>query len=355
MARRDPSQPTDPDQVPKRIGRKLRRRLVRGERVIAASRQHLASQAMPLLALVGALGLALHTDVVAPPTTIGRDAANGAWFVVTLAGLWCAWRLLNWWRDWFVATDKRFLLFRGLISEHVAMTPLAKVTDLTFDRSLMGRLLGYGAFRLESAGQDQALSRLDFLPDAEDVYRDVCTEMFGADWPDLDEADWADDMWHEAGGAADDGWGPPDDGWGPPDHPHGGPGTPSSPGDAAHPGTGGPGTSGEDRRESARHTGEPHNGDDAASWDAHDDPTRDGTGYGERHEDPLWMPAPPPPQEPETIYRSEDLVRARRLADTGELPVIVPRRIPPPRAPRRRDGRDPDDHLPPFIPDEWTH
>ena len=65
--------------------------------------------------------------------------------------------MLDWRHDWFVATDKRLLLFYGFITQKVAMMPLIKVTDMSYDRSMLGRILGYGNFVLESAGQDQAL------------------------------------------------------------------------------------------------------------------------------------------------------------------------------------------------------
>ena len=42
--------------------------------------------------------------------------------------------------------------------------PLSKVTDLTFQRSLRGRLLGCGTFIVESAGQIQALNRIYYVP-----------------------------------------------------------------------------------------------------------------------------------------------------------------------------------------------
>jgi hypothetical protein len=44
------------------------------------------------------------------------------------------------------------------------MMQLTKVTDMTFQRSPIGRLLGFGEFILESAGQDQALTNLGYLP-----------------------------------------------------------------------------------------------------------------------------------------------------------------------------------------------
>ena len=59
------------------------------------------------------------------------------------------------------------------------MMPLLKVTDMTYDRSLLGRVVGYGKFMLESAGQDQALSTIDHVPDADTHYRAICTQLFG--------------------------------------------------------------------------------------------------------------------------------------------------------------------------------
>ena len=49
---------------------------------------------------------------------------------------------------------------------------------MTFERSFLGRLLGYGTFILESAGQDQALSRVDHIPYPEQLYLEVCALIF---------------------------------------------------------------------------------------------------------------------------------------------------------------------------------
>jgi hypothetical protein len=58
------------------------------------------------------------------------------------------------------------------------MMPLAKVTDMSFQRSAMGQLLGYGEFIVESAGQDQALRNVDYLPYPEQLYLEVCGLIF---------------------------------------------------------------------------------------------------------------------------------------------------------------------------------
>ena len=48
----------------------------------------------------------------------------------------------------------------------LGMMPISKVTDLTYERPLIGRMLGYGTLVIESAGQIQALNRIDYLPAA---------------------------------------------------------------------------------------------------------------------------------------------------------------------------------------------
>ena len=58
------------------------------------------------------------------------------------------------------------------------MMPLGKVTDMSFQRSLLGRMLGYGEFILESAGQDQALATVQYIPYPETLYLEVCSMLF---------------------------------------------------------------------------------------------------------------------------------------------------------------------------------
>ena len=58
------------------------------------------------------------------------------------------------------------------------MMPLSKVTDMSFRRSFAGRIFGYGEFIVESAGQDQALSRIDHIPYPEQLYLEVCGMLF---------------------------------------------------------------------------------------------------------------------------------------------------------------------------------
>jgi protein-disulfide isomerase-like protein with CxxC motif len=71
------------------------------------------------------------------------------------------------------------MLAQGFFVHKIAMMPLTKVTDLTFERSLRGRLLGYGTLIVESAGQIQALNRIDYIPRPEEVYEALSELVFG--------------------------------------------------------------------------------------------------------------------------------------------------------------------------------
>lgn len=93
---------------------------------------------------------------------------------------WLGWAVAEWRFDRFVVTNKRVLLVTGLLTRRVAMMPLVKVTDMTYERSWIGRIFGYGAFVMESAGQEQALHRVDHVPQPDDVAHAMFSLLFGA-------------------------------------------------------------------------------------------------------------------------------------------------------------------------------
>jgi hypothetical protein len=91
-------------------------------------------------------------------------------------------RLAEWWMRHFIVTKRRVLLTSGVIVRTVTLLPLRRITDLTWQETLGGQLLGYGTFRFESAGQDQALRHLTYVPNAQRVYQDISALLFGRDY-----------------------------------------------------------------------------------------------------------------------------------------------------------------------------
>ncbi|MCI0689477.1 MAG: PH domain-containing protein [Sporichthyaceae bacterium] len=150
--------------------------LAPSERVVIEVRRHWAQQFWAGVLVFGSLILTMLIDTVMPLVPLVRDVLWIAWFAVLVYWLW---RLVEWSMDWFVITDRRFMLANGVLNRQVGMMPLSKVTDMRYERTLLGRVLGYGKFVLESAGQDQALSTIDYLPEPDDLYVQVCELLFG--------------------------------------------------------------------------------------------------------------------------------------------------------------------------------
>ena len=100
------------------------------------------------------------------------------WLLWGLLLAWLAVKVVDWSRNYFVVTSARLLLAQGFIVRKVNMMPLAKVTDMSFQRTAAGQILGYGEFIVESAGQDQALHNVRFLPYPEQLYLEVCALIF---------------------------------------------------------------------------------------------------------------------------------------------------------------------------------
>jgi membrane protein YdbS with pleckstrin-like domain len=104
---------------------------------------------------------------------------NVLWYVGLFALVRFTFYLVEWWVERIVVTDKRFMITSGIFTTKVAMMPVTKITDLTYERSLFGRMLGYGTLVVESAGQIQALNRVEFLPRPEEVFDAISELVFG--------------------------------------------------------------------------------------------------------------------------------------------------------------------------------
>lgn len=165
-----------PDRAVRISRRILDRYLLDDEIPVVATRRHWARLVEPFVtALVGLILVAGIAAVVQREFGSVSPLVWAVWFVLGGRALW---HLLEWHNEWFVATDRRMLLVYGLVTHKVAMMPLAKVTDMNYGRSLLGRMLGYGQFVLESAGQEQALREIRWVPDPDETYRRICATIF---------------------------------------------------------------------------------------------------------------------------------------------------------------------------------
>ena len=144
------------------------------ERQVITVHQHPAVLIRPIFEVLVGLAIAGWLSNVVHNGT----AILVIWVLWGLLFLRLAVKVFEWTETYFVVTSQRFLLTTGLVVKKVNMMPLTKVTDMSFQRSTMGRILGYGEFILESAGQEQALNRVDHLPYPEQLYLEVCGLIF---------------------------------------------------------------------------------------------------------------------------------------------------------------------------------
>ncbi len=123
---------------------------------------------------VGIIGLVVAALV------LGLSPTGIASLVVIAMAARAAIRVLRWssFQRTYL-TDRRIMEVDGFLGTKVNSMPLTKVTDVMLHRSAVGEVLGYGTFRVESAGQDQALGRLDHLLEPERFHQLV---VEGPNW-----------------------------------------------------------------------------------------------------------------------------------------------------------------------------
>ncbi|GAA5193018.1 hypothetical protein GCM10023322_53880 [Rugosimonospora acidiphila] len=92
--------------------------------------------------------------------------------------VYVSWRIADWYFDRFILTNKRIMVVNGMVTRTVGMMPLTRVTDMKYQQSALGRMLNYGTFVVESAGQDQALRRVPTLPNPNELYLRIVEEMY---------------------------------------------------------------------------------------------------------------------------------------------------------------------------------
>ena len=160
------------DTVPASVNRYL----LPHERQVISVHEHPAVLIGPIALVL--LGLAI-AGFLSNTVTHGNSTAIliiwGAWVLLLL---WFVFKIWDWSVNYFVVTSHRLILARGFVVRKIGMLPLTKVTDMSFQRTTIGRILGYGEFIVESAGQDQALRNVKFIPYPEQLYLEVCGLIF---------------------------------------------------------------------------------------------------------------------------------------------------------------------------------
>jgi uncharacterized membrane protein YdbT with pleckstrin-like domain len=160
--------------VPPRLVNKY---LLPTERIVTSVRMHPLAVISPVILIVaGAVAAGFVTEVAA--RSGGVRVAEVIWVLWAVLAVWQGSRIATWWRRYFVVTENRLMLITSLVDTDVGMMPLAKVTDMRLHQKTFGHMLGYAEFIVESAGQDQALSRIPFVPYPSQMYQEILSLIF---------------------------------------------------------------------------------------------------------------------------------------------------------------------------------
>ena len=108
-------------------------------------------------ALWGAVGLALLLGLPYVDADLGWIVLSASLLVLTYAG----YLALDVHMDRFVVTNMRVFRVKGVLAQSSATMPLSRILDITVNKPLLGRVLGYGHFVFESAAQEQGLREIN--------------------------------------------------------------------------------------------------------------------------------------------------------------------------------------------------
>lgn len=163
-----------------------RRLLGQGEQVVVNLRTHGKALIGPVVVLIllagaGGLGWALMPAELVP---VGWFGLVGV--LALLAVFWVLVPFLRWRTTTYTLTTRRLVTRRGILSRHGHDVPLARITDVTYERSLTDRMLGCGTLHLRTAA-DAAPLVLPDVPDVERVHLMMTELLFGEDVPDEEQ------------------------------------------------------------------------------------------------------------------------------------------------------------------------
>jgi len=140
-----------------------------GERVVKVTNYH------PIVLWPHALGsiVALLVGIWASAQGEGYGTVLILGSLVYLVGAFFDYRLHK-----LVLTDKRLFEVKGIITRTVSTMKLTALTDLRYERSILGLLLNWGTMVVETAGQAQALSQVRYVPSPDAFYSNIVRLTF---------------------------------------------------------------------------------------------------------------------------------------------------------------------------------
>jgi membrane protein YdbS with pleckstrin-like domain len=130
------------------------RSLAVGEQSVEVLHPHWKTLVGPVLSAFVVVAALLVGEVLIPG---GREAAierlAAAVLAIALLMWWLMYPLLKWRTTRYEVTTKRMRLRTGVVARNGSDIPLSRITDVSFRKSPLDRLLGCGTLVVEAAGE----------------------------------------------------------------------------------------------------------------------------------------------------------------------------------------------------------
>jgi len=124
------------------------------EQLVLRIHPHWKTLISPFLVAVLVVAVALVAEVLIPSGSVAPAARLVVAAVAILAlMLWLMVPILRWRTTMYELTTRRLRMRDGIVTRHGRDIPLARVTDVSFEKGLLDRLLGSGRLVVESPGE----------------------------------------------------------------------------------------------------------------------------------------------------------------------------------------------------------
>ena len=124
-----------------------------GEHVVLSTRTHVKALALPALVLLVVLGAAGYLS------TLPGGAHAGTWrlviwaFAVALLLAFAVWPFLGWLASTYTVTNRRLITRTGVLTRTGHDIPLNRISDVSYERDLIDRMLGCGTLVVSDASE----------------------------------------------------------------------------------------------------------------------------------------------------------------------------------------------------------
>jgi uncharacterized membrane protein YdbT with pleckstrin-like domain len=147
------------------------------EQVVVHMRTHGKALILPALALI-LVGALLGVGTALIPSAYRPDGQYAVVLAVSALALW--WSVipfLRWRARTYTITDHRLITREGILHQTGKDLPLMRVNNVSYQRSLMDRMLRCGTLNIQTA---EGAVVLDDVPDVEHVHRLLTQLLFDA-------------------------------------------------------------------------------------------------------------------------------------------------------------------------------